>query len=92
VVDHCEARWHTVPGNDMDPDGVLFSCGQLNCSDRSNSVRRLGVSAAFAKLPRTECGQYWCARLVEGNHVLEDARRSDAPPLVRSTRHCVGTA
>lgn len=92
MVDHGEARWHTVPGNDMDPDGVLFSCGQLNRSDRSNSVRRLGVSAAFANLPRTGCGQCWCARLVEGNYAWEMRVDRMLAPLVRSTRHRVGTA
>ncbi|HWO46312.1 MAG TPA: radical SAM protein [Methylomirabilota bacterium] len=52
----------------MDPEGVLFQCGQVNRSDRSNNVVKLGVSAAFKNLSRDGCGQCWCARLVEGNY------------------------
>ncbi len=52
----------------MDPEGVLFQCGQVNRQDRSNNTVSLGVAAAFANLNRDGCGQCWCARLVEGNY------------------------
>jgi len=61
----CAAGWVTAT---MDPEGVLFSCGQLNRSDRSNNVVRLGAAAAFANLARHGCDQCWCARLVEENY------------------------
>jgi MoaA/NifB/PqqE/SkfB family radical SAM enzyme len=61
----CAAGWVTAT---MDPEGVLFSCGQLNRDDRSNSVPRLGAATAFANLSRRGCGQCWCARLVEENY------------------------
>jgi len=61
----CAAGWVTAT---MDPEGVLFSCGQLNRRDRSNSVVRLGAATAFANLSRNGCGQCWCARLVEENY------------------------
>jgi MoaA/NifB/PqqE/SkfB family radical SAM enzyme len=61
----CAAGWVTCT---MDPEGVLFPCGQVNRRDRSNSIVTLGVAAAFANLHRGGCGQCWCARLVEGNY------------------------
>lgn len=61
----CAAGWVTAT---MDPEGVVFPCGQLNRRDRSNSVVRLGAAAAFANLSRNGCGQCWCARLVEENY------------------------
>jgi len=67
----------------MDPEGVLFSCGQLNRSDRFDGVRRLGVSAALANLSRTGRGQCWCARLVEGNYAWGMRVDRMLPPLVR---------
>jgi MoaA/NifB/PqqE/SkfB family radical SAM enzyme len=61
----CAAGWVLAT---LDPEGVLFQCGQVNRSDRSNNVVRLGVAAAFANLNRDGCSQCWCARLVEGNY------------------------
>jgi hypothetical protein len=52
----------------MDPDGVLFPCGELDRSDRSHSVVALGVAEAFGRLTRRGCGECWCARLVEENY------------------------
>ena len=65
VAPPCAAGWVTAT---MDPEGVLFPCGQLNRQDRSNNVVRLGVAAAFANLTRTGCSQCWCARLVQENY------------------------
>lgn len=62
----CAAGWVFCT---MDPEGVLFPCGELNRSDRLNSVVQLGVSRAFANLVREGCGECWCARLVEENYV-----------------------
>jgi MoaA/NifB/PqqE/SkfB family radical SAM enzyme len=61
----CAAGWVTAT---MDPEGVLFPCGQVNRSDRSNSVPRLGMREAFARLSKDGCGQCWCARIVEANY------------------------
>jgi len=61
----CAAGWVMAT---MDPEGVLFPCGQVNRRDRSNSVVRLGAAAAFTNLSRNGCSQCWCARLVEGNY------------------------
>jgi MoaA/NifB/PqqE/SkfB family radical SAM enzyme len=61
----CAAGWVFCT---MDPEGVLFSCGQLNRGDRSNNVVKLGVARAFANLLRTGCGECWCARLIEENY------------------------
>lgn len=61
----CAAGWVMAT---MDPEGVLFPCGQVNRSDRSNNVARLGAQAAFMNLNRDGCSQCWCARLVEGNY------------------------
>jgi MoaA/NifB/PqqE/SkfB family radical SAM enzyme len=61
----CAAGWVIAT---MDPEGVLFSCGQLNRGDRSNSVVQLGAAEAFARLTRKGCDQCWCARLVEANY------------------------
>jgi MoaA/NifB/PqqE/SkfB family radical SAM enzyme len=74
----CAAGWVMAT---MDPEGVLFPCGQLNRSDRSNNVARLGAAAAFRNLNRDGCSQCWCARLVEGNY--EWGMRVDRmlPPL-----------
>jgi len=66
VAPPCAAGWVAVT---MDPEGVLFPCGQLNRRDRTNSVVQLGVARAFANLSRTGCSQCWCARLVEDNYV-----------------------
>src|SRR5262249_60737110 len=57
----CAAGWVLAT---MDPEGVLFSCGQLNRRDRSNSVIRLGAGAALANLSRTGCGPCRGARPV----------------------------
>jgi len=61
----CAAGWVFCT---MDPDGVLFACGELNRSDRSHSVVALGVAEAFSRLTRKGCGECWCARLVEENY------------------------
>lgn len=74
----CAAGWVLCT---MDPEGVLFSCGQLDRSDRSNSVVSLGVARAFANLSRTGCGQCWCARLVEENYLWGCRVDKMLPPL-----------
>jgi len=61
----CAAGWVMAT---MDPEGALFPCGQVNRSDRANSVVRLGAASAFAGLSKKGCSQCWCARLVEGNY------------------------
>ena len=66
VAPPCAAGWVAVT---MDPEGVLFPCGQLNRTDRTNNVVKLGVARAFANLSREGCSQCWCARLVEDNFV-----------------------
>lgn len=80
----CAAGWVFCT---MDPEGILFSCGQLDRSDRSNSVTRLGVARAFANLRRTGCGQCWCARLVEENYVWGCRVDRMLPPLKTLTVH-----
>lgn len=79
----CAAGWVQAT---MDPEGVLFSCPQLNRSDRSNSVTRLGAATAFANLSRTGCGQCWCARLVEGNYAWGMRVDRMLPPFERLPR------
>jgi MoaA/NifB/PqqE/SkfB family radical SAM enzyme len=76
----CAAGWVTAT---MDPEGVLFSCGQLSRRDRSNSVVRLGAAAAFANLSRTGCSQCWCARLVQENYTWGMRIDRMLPPLGR---------
>jgi MoaA/NifB/PqqE/SkfB family radical SAM enzyme len=74
----CAAGWVMAT---MDPEGVLFPCGQLNRRDRSNSVVRLGAATAFANLSRRGCSQCWCARLVEGNYAWGMRLDRMLPPL-----------
>jgi MoaA/NifB/PqqE/SkfB family radical SAM enzyme len=74
----CAAGWVIAT---MDPEGMLFPCGQVNRSDRSNSAVRLGAAEAFARLSRTGCGQCWCARLVEGNYAWGLRVDRMLPPL-----------
>ena len=74
----CAAGWVMAT---MDPEGVLFPCGQVNRRDRSNSVLRLGVQAAFQNLARQGCSQCWCARLVEGNYAWGMRLHRMLPPL-----------
>lgn len=74
----CAAGWVMAT---MDPEGVLFPCGQVNRSDRSNSVPRLGAAAAFRNLSRSGCGQCWCARIVEGNYAWGLRVDRMLPPL-----------
>src|SRR6266404_3634740 len=62
----CAAGWVFCT---MDPEGILFPCGQLSRADRSNSVVQLGVARAFQNLDRSGCGDCWCARLVEENYL-----------------------
>jgi MoaA/NifB/PqqE/SkfB family radical SAM enzyme len=61
----CGAGW---TGATMDPEGNLYHCGDVNRSDRSQNVVRLGARLAFAQLRRLGCRQCWCARTVEGNY------------------------
>jgi MoaA/NifB/PqqE/SkfB family radical SAM enzyme len=79
----CAAGWVFCT---MDPEGVLFPCGQLDRSDRSNNVTRLGVSRAFMNLSRTGCGECWCARLVEENYLWGCRVDKMLPPVVASPR------
>jgi len=74
----CAAGWVLAA---MDPEGVLFPCGRMNRSDRSNSVVKLGAARAFANLSREGCGQCWCARLVEGNYAWGMRVDRMLPPL-----------
>ena len=52
----------------MDPEGNLFHCGQVDRSDKSNNVVKLGAEQAFRRLRRVGCTQCWCARVVEENY------------------------
>ena len=61
----CAAGWILCT---MDPEGVLFHCGERDRRDRSSSVTRIGVARAFATLTKSGCGQCWCARSVEENY------------------------
>ncbi len=79
----CAAGWVTAT---MDPEGVLFSCGQLNRRDRSNSVVRLGAAQAFANLSRDGCDQCWCARLVQENYAWGLRVDRMLPPFSAWTR------
>jgi hypothetical protein len=47
----CAAGWITAT---LAPEGVLFPCGQVNRSDRSNNVLRLGMREAFDRLPNPD--------------------------------------
>jgi MoaA/NifB/PqqE/SkfB family radical SAM enzyme len=85
----CAAGWVQAT---MDPEGVLFSCPQLNRSDRSNSVTRLGAATAFANLSRMGCGQCWCARLVEGNYAWGMRVDRMLAPFERLPRQSRGAA
>ena len=80
VAPPCAAGWVAVT---MDPEGVLFPCGQLNRSDRANRVVDLGVARAFANLARTGCSQCWCARLVEDNYLWGLRLDRMLPPISR---------
>jgi MoaA/NifB/PqqE/SkfB family radical SAM enzyme len=74
----CAAGWVFCT---MDPEGVLFPCGQLDRTDRANSVVDLGVARAFANLDRGGCGECWCARLVEENYTWGCRVDKMLPPL-----------
>jgi MoaA/NifB/PqqE/SkfB family radical SAM enzyme len=50
----CAAGWILCT---MDPEGVLFHCGERDRSDRSNNVTRMGVASAFANLTKSARGQ-----------------------------------
>jgi MoaA/NifB/PqqE/SkfB family radical SAM enzyme len=73
----CAAGWVFCT---MDPEGVLFSCDQVDRSDRSNDVVRLGVARAFQNLSRSGCGECWCARLVEENYLWGCRFNTMLPP------------
>jgi MoaA/NifB/PqqE/SkfB family radical SAM enzyme len=75
----CAAGWVMAT---MDAEGTLFPCGQVNRSDRSNNVVRLGAARAFAGLSRKGCSQCWCARLVEGNYDWGMRIDRMLPPLI----------
>lgn len=74
----CAAGWINCT---MDPEGVLFHCGERDRSNRSNNVTRVGVANAFTNLVRDPCGQCWCARLVEDNYVWGVRLDKMLPPL-----------
>jgi len=76
----CAAGWVMAT---LDPEGVLFYCDQVSRSDRSNNTVALGVKTAFERLPRENCGQCWCARLVEGNYAWGCRVNYMLPPLRR---------
>ena len=61
----CSAGWIDAT---LDPEGNLFHCGDVDRSDRSNNVVRLGAREAFRRLARVGCTQCWCARTVDGNY------------------------
>ena len=83
----CAAGWVECT---MDPEGVLFPCGQLDRGDRSNSVIKLGVAQAFANLSRTGCGQCWCARLLETNYDWGCRIDKMLPPMRLRSRESIG--
>ncbi len=74
----CAAGWVFCT---MDPEGVLFPCGQPDRSDRSNNVVRLGAARAFANLSRSGCDECWCARQVEENYAWGCRVDQVLPPL-----------
>jgi len=74
----CAAGWINAT---LDPEGNLYHCGQVDRSDRSHNVVRLGVRAAFEGLTRRGCSQCWCARVVEENHVWGGRFLRMLPPL-----------
>ena len=74
----CAAGWVFCT---MDPEGILFLCGQLSRADRANSVVDLGVARAFQNLDRRGCGECWCARLVEENYLWGCRVDQMLPPL-----------
>lgn len=78
----CAAGWVMAT---MDPEGALFPCGQVNRSDRSNNVLKLGAKSAFAGLSREGCAQCWCARLVEGNYAWGLRVDQMLPPAVAAS-------
>ncbi len=79
----CAAGWIMCT---LDPEGVLFSCDQLDRSDRSNNVVELGAAQAFKNLSRTGCGQCWCARLVQDNYAWGLRFDKMLPPMRHSPR------
>ena len=76
----CAAGWILCT---MDPEGVLFHCGERDRSDRSNNVTRMGVARAFANLTKSGCGQCWCARSVEENYIWGLRFDRMLPPSIR---------
>lgn len=69
----------------LDPEGVLYHCGQTSRHDRSNSVVHLGARRAFEGLVRTGCGQCWCARVVEENYAWGGRFDRMLPPRAPGT-------
>jgi MoaA/NifB/PqqE/SkfB family radical SAM enzyme len=78
----CNAGWMAAT---MDPEGNLYHCGDVNRSDRSNNVARLGAALAFTQLRRVGCRQCWCARTVEGNYKWAGRFDMLLPPLPSRT-------
>jgi hypothetical protein len=74
----CAAGWILCT---MDPEGVLFHCGERDRGDRTNNVTRIGVARAFANLTKSGCGQCWCARSVEENYTWGLRFDKMLPPL-----------
>jgi len=82
----CAAGWLNVT---LDPEGNLYHCGQVDRSDKSNNVVKLGAQAAFERLNRTGCSQCWCARVVEENYAWGGRLDRFLPPrAVNSTATC----
>ncbi len=52
----------------LDPEGILYHCGQFGRRSGGHSVVELGAAEAFRRLTRTGCSQCWCARVVEENY------------------------
>jgi MoaA/NifB/PqqE/SkfB family radical SAM enzyme len=68
----------------MDPEGNLYHCGQIDRTDKSNNVVRLGVEEAFRRLSRDGCSQCWCARVVEENYAWGGRFDKWIPPSRRA--------
>jgi MoaA/NifB/PqqE/SkfB family radical SAM enzyme len=65
----------------LDPEGILYHCGQVSRADSSANVVELGAAAAFERLMRGGCAQCWCARVVEENYAWGGRVTRMLPPL-----------
>lgn len=79
----CAAGWINAT---LDPEGNLYHCGQIDRSDRSHNVVRLGARGAFEGLTRRGCAQCWCARVVEENQLWGGRFLRMLPPLRAAAR------